>query len=71
MKPSIENVRKLAERETTADGLLQLEDYVAFFMAGAKEAALALGHSVNEVDGLLEKARATREFIQGRIQAKQ
>jgi hypothetical protein len=67
MKPTIENLRKVAEELSHPHELSMLKDDIAFYIAGVKEAARALGRSVNDVEPLLDKARRAEEYIIDKI----
>lgn len=67
MKPTVENLRKVAEQLTTPHELTMLRDNLAFFRAGVRESAGILRRSVNDVEVLLDKARAAEDFINVRI----
>ncbi len=66
MKPTLANLRKQASEATELDELSALSDHVAFYISGAKEAALGLGKSVNEIAEILDRARRVGEFIDER-----
>lgn len=66
MKPTLANLRKQASEATELEELSACSDHVAFYLSGAKEAALELGKSVNEVSELLDRARAVGDFIDKR-----
>lgn len=67
MKPTTANIRKLAAETTDPKELASMKDWVAFYLAGAKEAALELRKSVNDIEPLLDRARAAEEFINQRL----
>lgn len=69
MKPTIENLREVAGKLTDPHELSMLKDDIAFYISGVREAARKLGRSVNDVNELLDKARAAEEFISHRIDA--
>jgi len=67
MKPTIKNLREIADQLTDPHELSMLKDNVAFYITGVKEASGKLGRSVNEVADLLDQARAAEEYINSRI----
>lgn len=67
MKPTLENIRKVAAETSDPDELLRLKDFLAFYISGAKQAAEGLGESVNAIERILDNARAAEDFINGRI----
>jgi hypothetical protein len=70
MKPTIANLRKIAESLTDRHELSMLKDNIAFYVSGAKAAALHLGKSVNDIHWVvLDEARAAEAFINARIDA--
>lgn len=69
MKPTIENLRKVAGGLTDPRELSILKDAIVFYMAGVRESAHILRRSRNDVEDLLDKARAAEDFINERIRA--
>lgn len=66
MKPTLVNLRKAASEAYELDELAHLRDHVAWYIAGAKEAASGLGKSVNAISEILDQARAVGDFIDNR-----
>jgi hypothetical protein len=67
MKPTIENLREVAGKLTDPHELSMLKDDIQFYIAGAKAAARWLGRPVNDIEAVLDKARAAEEFVTARI----
>lgn len=67
MKPTIENLRQVAGQLTNTHELSMMKDNIAFYITGVREAAGRLRRSVNEVESLLDKARAAEAYINDRI----
>ena len=67
MKPTIENLREVAGKLRDPHELSLLKDDIQFYIAGAKAAARELGRSINEIETVLDKARAAEEFVTARI----
>lgn len=67
MKPSIKNLRKVAAESTNSHDVMLLRDSLSFYVAGLKAAALALGKSVNDIEPLIDEARAAGQYIEDRI----
>lgn len=67
MKPTLANIRKVASETTDPQDLARLKDHVAFYLAGAKEAAAGLGKSVNAISEILDHGRAAEQLIDNRL----
>jgi hypothetical protein len=67
MKPTIENLKKIALEANDPAVMGALLDNVLFYMAGVKAMAQRLHVPLKDVEVLLDEARRLNEIIENRI----